>query len=82
MNNSFIWRDVRLLPIVHNRVEFALEVRRQFDEFRPDAVTVEFPPTLKEKIIKAVERLPLLSVVFYEDSEGIFVYLPLEPTDP
>ncbi len=58
-----------------------MEVRRRFERFRPDAVAVEFPDTLKTGILRAVERLPLLSVVFYEEADGAFVYLPVEPTD-
>ncbi|RJR27233.1 MAG: hypothetical protein C4582_00885, partial [Desulfobacteraceae bacterium] len=82
MSNRFQWHDIRLVPVLHNRMEFAVEVNRQFQEFQPDALTVEFPATLKEKILKAVERLPLISVVFYEDTDGTFIYLPIEPTDP
>ena len=79
--NRIEWRNVRLVPILHNRMEFAIEVRRQFEEFRPDRVAVEYPDTLGGKILQGVERLPLLSVVYYEDKDGAFTYLLLEPTD-
>jgi len=79
--NRIQWRNIRLVPILHNRVEFAMEVRRQFEEFRPDHVAVEYPDTLKDKILKGVKRLPHLSVVYYEDEDHIFTYLLLEPTD-
>ena len=69
------------MPILHNRMEFAIEVRRQFEEFRPDHVAVEYPDTLGDKILQGVKRLPLLSVVYYEDKDGAFTYLLLEPTD-
>lgn len=69
------------MPILHNRMEFAIEVRRQFEEFRPDRVAVEYPDTLGDKILQGVKRLPLLSVVYYEDKDGAFTYLLLEPTD-
>ena len=75
------WKNIRIVPILHNRVEFAIEVRRQFKEFKPDCVAVEFPDTLSEKIIKGVKRFPLLSVVYYEEEDGEFTYLVLEPTD-
>jgi len=75
------WRNVRLVPILHNRMEFASEVRRQFEEFRPDHVAVEYPSTLKDKILQGIRRLPFLSVVHYEESDGAFIYLLLEPTD-
>ena len=75
------WHNIRMVPILHNRVEFALEVRGVFDAFQPDHVAVEYPDTLKARIIQGVKRLPLLSVVHYEEKDGAFVYLPLEPCD-
>ena len=75
------WQNVRLVPILHNRMEFAREVRRQFKEFRPDHVAIEYPSTLREKILQGIKRLPYLSVVHYEESDGTFIYLLLEPTD-
>jgi hypothetical protein len=79
--NSFEWGHVRFIPVLHNRLEFALEVRKQFTEFRPDHLAIEFPPSLKEAILEGIKRLPLLSVVHYQERDGTFVYLPLEPTD-
>ena len=79
--NKFEWKNIRLLPILHNKMEFAEEVRRQFEEFTPDLVAVEYPDTLKEKILQGVKRLPLLSVVYYEEKDGAFTYLLIEPTD-
>ena len=70
-----------MVPILHNRMEFALEVRSVFEAFQPDHVAVEYPDTLKSRIIQGVKRLPLLSVVHYEGDDGAFVYLPLEPCD-
>jgi hypothetical protein len=81
-NNRIVWKNICILPILHNRVEFALEVRNCFQSFQPDAIAVEFPDTLKEKIIQGIKRLPLLSVVHYEERDGTFTYLLLEPTDP
>ncbi len=70
-----------MVPVLHNRLEFAIEVKRQFDEFKPDHVAVEFPDTLKKKILQGAKRLPLLSVVHYKEKDGAFTYLLLEPTD-
>ena len=81
LKNNFTWKNVRLVPTLHNRMEFAIEVRRQFATFRPDMVAVEFPVTLERRILQGVERLPLLSVVYYEEADGAFTYLLLEPTD-
>ncbi|MBN1628057.1 MAG: hypothetical protein JW944_16175, partial [Deltaproteobacteria bacterium] len=81
MNDRIQWRNVRFVPILHNRMEFALEIRRQFHEYRPDHVAVEYPSTLGEKILIGIKRLPLLSVIHYEEGDGTFIYLLLEPTD-
>lgn len=75
------WKSIRLVPVLHNRLEFAWAVRRAFGAFKPEQVAVEYPPTLKDRIIQGVERLPLLSVVHYEEDDGTFRYLLLEPTD-
>lgn len=81
MKNRIGWKNIRMVPILHNRMEFALAVRRQFEEFRPDIVAVEYPDTLKRRILQGIQRLPFLSVVYYEETDGAFVYLVLEPTD-
>ncbi len=75
------WGSIRIVPILHNRLEFALAVNRLFKTFGPDHVAVEYPNTLKRRIIQGIKRLPLLSVVHYEGHDGTFVYLPLEPCD-
>jgi hypothetical protein len=75
------WENVRLVPVLHNRLEFASEVRQQFEAFKPDHVAVEYPSTLEDGILQGIKRLPLLSVVYYEENDGTFVYLLLEPTD-
>ena len=77
----FEWRNIRLVPICHNRVEFAFEVRDRFASFKPEIVAVEYPPTIGEKVLEGVKKLPLLSVVYYEEDNHTFIYLPLEPTD-
>lgn len=73
--------DVACVPILHGRMESALEVRRRFDSVKPGAVAVELPGTIKPAFIRAVTRLPLLSVVHYQQGDGQMVYLPVEPTD-
>lgn len=81
MKNKIEWNNIRLVPILHGRMEFALAVRRHFEMFRPHHVAVEYPETLGKRILQGVGRLPLLSVVYYEDKGGAFTYLLIEPTD-
>ena len=81
MDDRIEWKNTRFVPILHSRMEFAIEVRRQFQEFKPNQVAVEYPATLRGKILQGIKRLPFISVVHYEEKDGTFVYLVIEPTD-
>ncbi len=79
---SGIFHDnICFVPVLHGRLEFAMAVIRWFARWQPDAVAVEYPKTLRNPLLKGLERLPLLSVVLYKEKDGTHVYLPLEPTD-
>ena len=80
-NNPFQYQNIQFVPILHNRLEFALEVHRQFMKFQPEAVAIELPPTLQAPVLAAVKRLPYLSVVLYQEKSGRHIYLPIEPVD-
>lgn len=71
------------VPAVPGRLEFAGEVRRILVAERPDVVAVELPVALAAPYRRALDRLPQLSVIVYED-EGVdrAVYVPVEVTDP
>ena len=74
--------DLLILPVLHGKLEYADLVRRAVSELQPDAVAVELPDTLGTAFVAAVRRLPQISVILYEDTEGRPVYLPVEPADP
>lgn len=80
-NGSFVHNNIHFAPILHGKLEFAQEVQRQFFTLRPEAIAVEFPKTLETPIIRSVRRLPFLSVVLYQEKDGTYIYLPIEPTD-
>ena len=73
--------QIHLFPILHGRLEFAKEVRARLLELRPEAIAVELPHNLYNQAIKAVKRLPLLSVLLYEAQDGNMVYFLVEPQD-
>ena len=75
-------KNLLLLPILHGRLECTVLVRQAFEIQQPDAIAVELPITLEAAVLRAVARLPLLSVVHYQDNNGQTVYWPIEPTDP
>jgi hypothetical protein len=77
------------LPVVPGRLEFAIEARRRILKQRPDVVAVELPATLERLYLDAVERLPQISVIIYNDGEyhrdpeaASAIYVPVEPADP
>jgi hypothetical protein len=73
----------RYFPVVPGRLEFAEEVRKGILQDRPQVVAVELPATLDSVFLRAVDRLPELSVILYEDEPGgDAIYLPVEITDP
>ncbi len=74
--------EIIFLPVIHGRLEFAAAVREKIVSLAPEAIAVEYPPTLKEKILRGVRRLPLLSVVSYREKDGSQVYLLIEPVEP
>ncbi len=73
---------IRILPILHERVDLATVVRRALEDLQPAAVAVELPTTLAAVSAKAVDRLPLISVVVSEEpGEDALVWV-VTPGDP
>ncbi len=71
-------------PVVPGRVEFAAELRRRLLDERPDVIALELPPSLQGPYLRAVRRLPQMTVLAYEDDDrpDEAVYLVVEPADP
>ncbi len=76
--------NFRYLPVAPGRMEFAIEVRRAILAERPRVVAVELPVTLEASYLRAVARLPQMTVLVYPDekAEEQAVYVPVEPADP
>ncbi len=70
-------------PVVPGRLEFAIEVRQAILRDRPQVVALELPTTLEQAYLRAVARLPELSVILYPDAqeEDRAIYVPVEPAD-
>src|SRR5438105_8002566 len=72
-------------PVVPGRLEFAIEVRQAILRDRPEVIAVELPATLQDAWMRAVQRLPEMSLIFYPDETAgsdQAVYVPVEPADP
>jgi pheromone shutdown protein TraB len=73
---------VRVMPILHERVDLAPVVRQVLEELRPEAVAVELPTTLADAAAAAVARLPKVSAVISEErGEDALVWV-VTPGDP
>lgn len=77
----FTWRNVRLVPILHGRLETAAEVRRAWLDYKPTAVAVELPGSVGAAFKQTCRRLPNLSALV-RPREGGADYLIVEPADP
>lgn len=77
---------IHALPVLHYRMEFAQLVRMAFHRVRPGAVAIELPPTLEAPFLRALRRLPEISVISYgaktDKGSSETVYLLIEPADP
>lgn len=71
-----------VVPVLHERLESAVTVRRALARVVPDAVAVEVPSTLSFVWARAIDRLPSISVLLYENAAGETIYLPVHPADP
>jgi hypothetical protein len=76
------WGGLSCLPVCHYRLEFAEWVHAQLEKDTPDCIAIELPSHLTEAYVRAVSRLPAVSILLYEDASGNTVYLPVEPVDP
>lgn len=84
---SLIWERIECLPIVHGRLAFAIEARRRLLDDEYSAVAVELPPSLQSAWDRALDDLPRVSVIAYQqrprfldESQAVF-YVPVQPGD-
>ena len=72
-------------PVAPGRLEFAIEVRQAILRDRPQVIALELPATLEQAWMRAVTRLPQMSLIFYPDEssgDDQAIYVPVEPADP
>jgi len=81
MSRQESFASLTLLPVIHGRMEFAVEVHRRIHRIRPNIIAVEFPNTLRSPVLEGVRRLPYISIIHYPTSSGETIYLLIEPQD-
>ncbi|MCP4762755.1 MAG: hypothetical protein GY870_13330 [archaeon] len=80
--NLIKYKNLLIIPSYHGKINFSLEVRKAFEEIKPDAIAVELPESVRENIIKGVKRLPKLSLVIFEDKIlHRHLFIPIDPGD-
>lgn len=73
---------LRLLPVVHDRIEMAGLVAAILRKLEPAAVAVELPATLSGAVVAAARRLPQVSIVLSEELDEepkIWICAPGDP---
>ena len=73
---------VRVMPVLHERVDLAGVVGAVLDEVDPAVVAVELPTTLAEAAERAMRRLPRISIVLSEEEEEEALAWVVAPGDP
>ena len=75
-------------PVVPGRSEFAAAVHLAIEKAHPQVVAVELPSAVEKQTMRAVKRLPEMSLLVYPEpdtnslDEDVMVYVPIEPADP
>ncbi len=73
---------IRILPVLHERLDLAALTRAVLDSADPAAVAVELPTTLAEVVARAVRRLPKLSLLLSEEPGEDALVWAVMPGDP
>jgi hypothetical protein len=73
---------VRVLPVVHERVEIAAVVRSALEALDPAAVAVELPTPLREAVLAGVRRLPLITLLVTQEADEEALVWTIAPGDP
>lgn len=73
---------LRLLPVVHERIESAMIVRAVLETLDPSVVAVELPAPLREVARRAVDRLPRISFLVAEEPDAEALAWLVVPGDP
>jgi hypothetical protein len=73
---------VRVLPVVHGSIDFAVKVREELLAHPKACLCVPLPGSWREDVLAAVERLPTPSAVLQESSGESATYVPIDPCQP
>lgn len=76
------YRNIHCVPVFHNRLQFALEVRKRFTASPPAIVAVELPDIYLSDVWRGIDRLPRLSLLCLQETDANTLrYIPVFPND-
>lgn len=73
--------NIFAVPITHNNMEMAAQVRLAFETIKPDCVAVELAETMQLQLLHAASRLPDISIILTYGKEQSPLYYLCEPCD-
>jgi len=73
---------IRILPVLHERVDLAPMVRAVLAAADPAGIAVELPTTLEEVVARAIRRLPKVSLLLSEEAGEPALVWAVTPGDP
>lgn len=81
LNWPWVHDGIRVLPVLHGRLEFARAVRAHLEHFDPEIVVVEIAEPAEAAWISAVQKLPALHAVRVPLANQEWGWYLAEPTD-
>jgi hypothetical protein len=73
--------SLTLLPFLHGRLTFAHQLRELLLKRKFDCIAVDIPDLFKTELIRAVEKLPVIWMVYARSVDGQTFYVPVDPCD-
>src|SRR4051794_7491603 len=82
---------ITAVPVIHGSGDFAVEVRRMMLAEKFDCLAIPLPPSFKHDVEKAMQSLPVVTLVLqpepqdYAAQEGAdptINYVPIDPCQP
>ena len=73
--------QIDVVPTLVGRAAFAQAVAKAMARRRYDCVALALPRSLKSAILEAVQQLPYISLVTFQQADGTYGYVPILPSD-
>ncbi|MBN1309686.1 MAG: hypothetical protein JXA18_17325 [Chitinispirillaceae bacterium] len=74
-------RSITVLPILHGKAAFGMEVRKRCLKAAYDCIAVDLPEHFEPHLSHAIEALPIVHALVAREATGPLHYLPIDPCD-